>query len=240
MTARGRLVAVAVIVALAALALIVVLVFAFGRHNPTPPSLKSHPNPAIPGEILFLDNDGCLVRAAASGASRQEAYCLGQPNSPMVAWIDAQTVAVATYDGKGPAWTVIDLATKTERPGVPLTATGFNTPSQRSLVSPQGETVVANQQDGTISRITGGVRTEIAKFDVRKYGGPIPLTWSPDGQWILLQYYSPRGGDGQELWIISRDGSFQGTLATGAAGAIPSWRIEGVGVWPQVDGLPSK
>jgi hypothetical protein len=55
------------------------------------------------------------------------------------------------------------------------------------------------------------------------------LTWSPDGEWVLVAY---RAKD--ELWVIRRDGSLAGTL-TGNASADPSvvsWWIDGKGALP--------
>jgi len=65
---------------------------------------------------------------------------------------------------------------------------------------------------------------------VRDYGGPNPVIWSPDGQWILLHYWGR--SDTTELWIVSRDGAIRGTLASHAGGRAAAWYIEGAGSYP--------
>ncbi|MBA4182087.1 MAG: hypothetical protein C0506_15990, partial [Anaerolinea sp.] len=68
--------------------------------------------------------------------------------------------------------------------------------------------------------------------DCGKYKVPQFLTWSPDGEWVMLTFWSD-GKPGQELWILARDGSIAGTLATAGYNANPSWYIEGKGVLPK-------
>jgi hypothetical protein len=232
-TVRDRLVAAAVIVALAALALLIVLVFAFGRHDPSPPSLTKQPNASIPGELVFVDADGCIVRAAASGARREQAYCLPDNIGGPVAWIDDHTVGIVMYDQRGAVLREIDLATKVERDTGRIVQPG-KMPIDSSSVSVNGESVTVDK-DGAVFVVKGGARTRIADFDVSEYNGPQPVIWSPDGAWILLQYYPRNSDGGNELWILSRDGQTRGTIATNARGQGVSWRIDGVGITPTLD-----
>mgnify|MGYP003379564532 CR=1 FL=1 len=54
---KTRLYVAAVLGGLALLIAVALVVFAFGRHNPSPPSLQDNPRPEIPGQILYLDQD---------------------------------------------------------------------------------------------------------------------------------------------------------------------------------------
>jgi hypothetical protein len=236
MSVRDRLTAAAVILALAVLALVVVLVFAFGRHDPSPPALTKHPNDAIPGELLYIDSDGCIVRAAASGARREQAYCLALANDMggPIAWVDDHTVGIVLYDQRGAVLHEIDLATKQERDTGRIVETGKIIPIDLAAPSINGESVSVDE-DGGVFVVKAGVRTKVADFDVAEYNAPRPLIWSPDGGWILLQYY-PRNSNGKaELWILSRDGATKGTIATDARGEGASWRIAGVGITPTLN-----
>jgi hypothetical protein len=240
-TIRDRLYAVLVVGGVVAVALLLVLIFRFGRHDPSPPSLRSNPNPSISGVIVYFDRDGCIIRVDASGATRQELYCEGTQGPRIVSWVDAKTVAFARFVAPAAVWVLVDVETRqaTQTGGIAGQYKGF--PGPGSAVSPSGDTISVDQRDGKVFLVAGGVRTQIADFDVREYGGPNVLTWSPDGQWILLQYYPPRSDDGRsELWILSRDGVIKGTLATDAFGTAASWWIEGQGFLPAVDGLPPK
>ena len=213
---------------MAVVVLLVVLIAGFGRKHPSPPSLADAPNAAIPGELLFVDNDGCFVRAAASGASRETVYCAGSQKGGPVTWIDANTIGYLDYrDSSGATLVAIELTTKKERD------TGQTVDFKGGPVSAEsvrGERVDTDEE-GRVFRITDGVRTEIADFDVPEYSGLTAVTWSPDGDWILLAYHG-RNSDGGELWILSRDGATQGTIARGVQSTWASWRIDGVGISP--------
>lgn len=230
MTIRDRLLAAAVILAVAALALLVVFVFAFGRHDPSPPSLEKHPNAGIPGELVFVDDDGCIVRAAASGLSREQVYCLPDNVGGPIAWIDDHTVGIVIYDQRGAVLHEVDLQTKVERDTGRIVAPG-KVPIDSGLVSVNGESVSVDK-DGAVFVVKAGVRTKIADFDVSEYNGPQPVLWSPDGEWMVLQYYPRNSERGVEFWILSRDGRTAGTIATNARGQGVSWRIDGVGITP--------
>lgn len=246
MTRRDRLYGLLVLGGVVAVAVLIVLIFQFGRHKPSPPSLAANPNISIPGTIVYFDHDGCIVRADASGANRKELYCEAESGPGFLTWVDAKTVAFARFDSPTPVWILVDIETG-KATGTTVAVSqytsqykGFHFPGQNAISS-LGESVSVDQRDGKVFRIVDGIRTEIADFDVREYGGPNIVTWSPDGQWILLQYYPPRNNDGRnELWILSRDGAVRGTLATDARGSPGSWWIDGLGFLPAVEGLPAK
>ena len=75
-------------------------------------------------------------------------------------------------------------------------------------------------------------RTRIFDCDCSNYRSPQFLTWSPDGQWVMVTYWKNDNAQ-QQLWIIARDGSFAGTLAAAGPNANASWFIEGKGVLPK-------
>lgn len=242
---KTRLYVAGVLGGLAVLAVVGVLIFQFGRHDPSPPSLIDNPNRAIPGELLFQDEDGCFTRAAASGAAREEeVYCAAGPNfgGPGAVWVDANTIAFVSYnvvaspDGKGqPTLVEVDLATGKSTDTGRNVLPGLGGPFSATNV--HGESVQSDQ-DGTVYLVKDGKRSEIASFDVPEYGGPQPLIWSPDGEWILLSYY-PRRANGAELWLLSRDGQTAGTIASDVRFPAASWRIDGVGITPELVDVPA-
>jgi hypothetical protein len=225
----------AVILGLIAIIAVPVLIFAYGRHDPSPPSLEDNPNPAIPGVVLLFDDDGCVVEVDASGHGRRILTC-DVPTSPasFLTRIDAQTIAIAeSIPGPGtPAFdvTFLNLETGEETTGrvsVPDQGFPFGPSNQES---PNGERVSVGQ-NGEITVVSGTSKDEIRDFDVREYGGPQFLTWSPDGEWMLFAYYDE---DDQELWVLSRDGQTAGTITEGLRQPVASWYIEGLGAWPKV------
>jgi hypothetical protein len=231
---KDRLVVAAVLGAIALLALVVVIVFRYSRHDPSPASLEDTPNAAIPGRVVFVDKDRCIVLAEASGASREELYCGGDIS--WVSWIDERTVAFDEY-GKGmpsTGRTEIDIATRETRDTT--NPTQFKTEVRESV---NGE-IATVEYSGEVYVSGGGSRTEIADFDVPENYGPTFVTWSPDGAWLLLQYSGPKS-DGSELWVLSRDGVVRGTLATGMQGWGPqtvSWWVDGTGYLPELFAQP--
>ena len=146
-----------------------------------------------------------------------------------VAWIDADTIQFAdTATPRPPQWTELDLATKetteTARPATWV---------QQYTQLPDG--TEAWTEGGSLFVAEAGVREEIASFDVPGGRSPTVVTWSPDEQWLLLQYPED---DGMELWIVSRDGEVRGTLASGLGGygaAAVSWWIDSAGVTPPIE-----
>lgn len=216
---RERAWAAGIVGGLAVVAVLAFVVFRFGRLDPSPPSLQNEPNAAIPGEIVFVDEDNCVIRTAASGAWREEVLC--DKGVQYAAWTAPGRIGVTTWS-PGMSWFEVDLETgeRTPRTGDPPRP-GFE--SRHGVVlTPDGEVTVS---EGT------GTRT-IADFDLPESGSLGVIGWSPDDEWLLLNYHRPRGGSSSELWILSRDGSVQGTLATDAFGWSASWWIEGVGTTP--------
>jgi len=227
---KTRIYVTGVLGGLAVLLVLAVVVVQFGRNNPSPPSLIENPNPAIPGELLYQNEDGCIMRAAASGASREEVWCTGERfGGGGVTWVDSDTIAYVSHEkGRGALYEV-DLNTREERVSSSVvTGPQYGPGGPRG---PDGETITVDQ-DGTVHLVKGGTRTEIADFDGTGHNFPNATLWSPDGQWILLQYYPPRGNNGYELWVLSRDGKTSGTIAKDVQGFGTSWRIDGVGITP--------
>lgn len=222
-----RLVVAAILAGLAALAAVVVVVLQFGRVDPSPPSLVDNPNPAIPGEILYFDNFGCAVRIQASGA-RRSTTCGDQFRGPIsFGWVDAETIA--WWEGDRLVQMAIATGERTVRTDVDLSRRRF---PERPGFSVNGEGAVAEGGRLYILRRDGS-REEIARFDVGSRWIQ-PLLWSPDGNWLLIQWVPPRG-DGPELWIVSRDGRTRGTIVEAGAG-LPEpvgWWIDGHGGTPR-------
>jgi hypothetical protein len=231
---RQRAVVAAVLCGLVAMVAVPLLIFQFGRHDPSPPSLEDEPNPAIPGEVLYFDEDGCVVRARASGEQTEIGTC-DVPTSPasFLTWVDGETIAVAQSEFARPGdqfgVTTLNLRTGDEGTAtvVGLPDPPFGAQGQESV---HGERVAVSSE-GEVTILAGTTKRVVADFDVREYGGPQFLTWSPDGEWMLLTYYDD---DAQELWVLSRDGQTSGTLAGGLRQPVVSWYIEGVGVSPEV------
>ena len=233
---KSRLIVAGILLGLAAIVVVPVLVFQFGRSDPSPPALEDKPNVAIPGELLYFDEDGCVVRAKASGAGTMIATCdIASSPASFVTWLDGHTIAVAaSFPGKVEgqfAVTTYDLETGA-RGEATVTETGLGFPfgpvQQESV---NGERVSISET-GEVTLLAGSRKTEVAQFDVARYRGPHFLTWSPDGEWMALAYYDDRA---HQLWILSRDGQTSGTLARGLRQPVVSWYIEGAGAWPKVD-----
>lgn len=226
---RARIFVAAVLAGLAALVVTVLLVINYGRHDPSPPSLRDHPNPAIPGRIIYLDEDQCIIRTDASGAGpEEELYCLS--TNEYIAglyYVDPGRILFTRADYPNPRLFELDVEARAVRDlgALPPPAKPENT----GTVSPSGEEVFA-ESDGSIVLLKDGTRTTIADFDTRDYGGPSPVTWSPDGAWILLRYWG-RSNE-TELWIVSKDGHVRGTLTEHASGSPVSWLIDGTGTYP--------
>lgn len=233
---RTRLYAAAILGGLAVLAVTVLAVFAFGRKDPSPPSLQEHPNSLIPGELLFVDRDSCFVQATASGLERRRRACLTQfSGSPQLYWLSDDTAAILRFDSRGSVLWEVDLNTGAERDTGRVVAADYWKPGPGGIgggnYAPDGSYAVA-EQDGTLFVIQNGVRTRIASFDVPDYNQPQVMGWSPDSQWILLSFY-PRRADGPEMWIVSRDGRTTGTISRNVApGGNAAWRMNGLATQP--------
>lgn len=228
---KTRLYVAAVLGGLALLAATVVVVFAFGRHNPSPPSLEDNPRTEIPGELLYINQDYCFVTAAASGSERAALACMPRYfTGPRLYWVDDNTAGVIQYDQRGAVLWHVDLRTGAMTDtGKVIGSFSIEKPSPPGLYggayAPDG-TFASVDQDGALYFVRDGVRKKITNFDSPEHGQPQVLLWSPDGQWLVLQYYPPRAG-GPEIWIVSRDGATQGTLAKDVAPGPGSaaWRI---------------
>lgn len=227
---RARLLIAGALSAVAVATVLSLAILEFGIRHPSPPSLERDPNPAIPGEIVYRNESGCLVRAPASGAGpRREVACL--PLSEFYGPISlvSEQILVLT---DGSSLVAYDLETR-QRTAVPA---GLSTSPERKPgidqgVAPSGDLAMLDAK-GRLIIVTGTTKVEIGDFDVDYYT-LFPMIWSPDSQWILLRYQPPRGRGRAELWVVSRDGQTKGTLATDAlVGGWASWRIDGVGVTP--------
>jgi hypothetical protein len=229
---KARLYVAGVLAAVALVLVLAVVVLQFGISQPSPPSLRDHPRDEIPGSILHFDLGGCIVDAAASGRGVERVICplAGAGYADTVTWIDEQTLAYAvTESSAGQStwhWVQVDLVTKRETTLSSLTGQPTRAADPLSV---RGERVSLDP-DGYLYRDSGGDRVRIYELPSNQGAGQFEFaTWSPDGEWFLLRYY-PK----DELWIIRRDGSVAGTLASDVRGGA-SWIVPGVGILPRVD-----
>lgn len=223
---KQRLIIAAALGGVAILVAVVVIAFQFGRIDPSPPSLRDTPNASIRGEILYTSSQSCVTRADASGLSRQEICFPALLYTGPFAWVDATTIR---------AWSQgivadVDLLTGARTP-VSTTGTGIEKYPPRPPVSSSGETVLVDR--GDLYLVSAGGQQKIASFDIGDTWLE-PILWSPDDEWLLVRWQPPRDRD-SELWIVSRDGSVKGTIATDFQGNWAAWRIDGVGATPAVD-----
>lgn len=244
---RLRLYAAGVIGAIALLAIVLVVVLAFGRHHPSPPLLSERPRPEIPGEILYLDREGCFVVTKASGESIQKLGCSALyqkgPFGEEFWWIDENTVRWVLRDspttGKVMEVNIRTGVVRETGQTAPATSPeiekGLTRPPVRGVLdclqAPDGVHACMDE-DRKLVIVDGDTSKHVASFDLPKYNTPHVKGWSPDSRWIVLEYY-PQRADGPELWIVSRDGSVRGTLAKNNTFTRIAWRIEGVGSWPE-------
>ena len=218
---RTRLYTAGVVLGLGAVAALAVLLVAAGRLDPSPPSLERHPVPEIPGWILYVGPDGCVIRARASGEQREAVAC---PGTDVVglSWLDAGTVAYVEAVGGQAVVTTVSLET-----GESATRPWAGHVQRKNLLSVQGERVDFDEE-GSVYVVQGTDRVKVLDFDGPEYSRPYFVTWSPDGGWLLLAYTG-------ELWVVSRDGRVAGTLARTARGSgAASWWIDGYGYLPEV------
>ncbi len=239
---RNALFLAAAALGLAAVVLIPLVVVRFGRVDPSPASLSDDPRNEIPGELLYRDYDGCLVRAAASGATRERLFC-GIPYVPIsggarsYAWVDAETVAYVVHGMTldSAHVTELDLRMNAKSAG----ERRIRVPGPKEVgrygqlepISVHGERASVTD-DGKLRINRNGEQDEIADFDIA--GLLRVVTWSPDGEWLALSYLAEEGDGRSEIWLISRDGKVRGTLAKGLGDVQVSWRIEGAGIAPLV------
>lgn len=235
---RTRLYAAGILGGLALLVVTAFIVFQFGRKQPSPDSLQTHPNATIPGELLFVDSDSCFVQAKASGETRRTRACI--PNSfatPQLYWTADDLALFVRFDSRGGVLWQVDLNSGSQTDTGRVVSVDVYKPGPGGVgggnYAPDGTYALA-EQGGDLFLIEAGVRKQIASFDVAQYNQPQVLIWSPDSQWIVLQYY-PRKGDGPELWIVSRDGKTRGTIARNVANSTGvAWRMDGLATQPPV------
>lgn len=224
---RERLFALGAIAAVLVIAVVVGFVFFFGRLDPSPPSLRDTPQPSIPGEILFVDMEGCLHTMPASGAEPpRELVC--RRDIQGATWLGDGRVLYATIP-KETQWWVFDPATGQQsrvESNVEWWTSGLEL---GDVESPTGELVAAPyNSDGDIIVVANdGTERVIYEYDGPNGYYPEFRTWSPDGKFIAVFY-----GRKEEIWLIAADGSVAGTLAKDVRWGPVSWRIEGVGYLP--------
>lgn len=229
---RSRFYVVGVLGGVALLIVALVVAFSFGRHDASPPLLKDHAQPSIPGEILYLDEDSCFRRVTAATGQVTKLACIPREYGAGLYWLDEDTAELVRYGSRGPELWDVDLKSGTLRDtGRTLANANLKPPASGGAYAPNGAYAFGDSKGG-VSVLVDGRQTQIAKFDVGEYNGPQVLLWSPDSSWLLLQYY-PRYSGASELWIISRDGQTRGTLARDAS-QLAAWRIEGEGAQPQL------
>lgn len=223
---KSRLAIAATFAGVAVLVAVALVAFQFGRIDPSPPSLRNTPAPSIPGEILYTSGQSCLTRADASGANRHEICYPALLYIGPFTWVDANTIRTWSQGVVAD----IDLRTGARTP-VSKSGSGIEKFPLRPPVSSAGDTVLVDR--GDLYLVSAGGQQKIASFDIGDTWLE-PIVWSPDGKWILVRWQPPRGRE-SELWIVSRDGSVKGTLATNFEGNWAAWRIDGVGTTPTVD-----
>ena len=193
---------------------------------------------SIPGEILFLDDDGCIQATAASGEWKEEIYCFPEK---LESW-DLPGYVLIRDDDRTPGYlkpvmtatqyefVAIDPVTKQ---AVPTGRRGDLSWGQSWGVSPLGE--YAHRGDyyaGESSSLYVSYNWNWPGTKVVEFGRDTVFDvegWSPDGQWILLQVMK----DHCEYWAISRDGASSRVVAKNAHCTVPSWWVDGQGNWPK-------
>lgn len=181
-----------------------------------------------------------MSSARASGEDTRVATCdISSSPASFVTWLGADTIAVAqsTFSKLGPpdgefAVSTFNLRTGERGSGKVVSSSQlFPFAGPVAQESSRGERISVSPT-GEVTILSGTSKVQIADFDVAEYRAPQFLTWSPDGEWMLLSYWND---DASELWVLSRDGKTRGTLATGLRQPVASWYIEGYGAWPKVD-----
>jgi hypothetical protein len=223
---KTRLYVAAVFAAIIGAALLAILVINFGGDDPSPPSLLDNPRPEIPGAIVFIDKKGCISTVDASGEDLRQVACPVGQGIQEVTWVTAGQVAYRSYGRNAGEWLSIDLATGKESVLGPGSDAYGNIP----VVSSKGEVLIVDRS-GDIYVEKDAVTTRIFDFEGDADEGlPDFVTWSPDGEWVVLSYWRDN-----EVWIIRRDGTIAGSLDGPASGGVYanfSWIIPGVGIAP--------
>ncbi len=219
----ARWFAVIVLGGLASVLVAAVVLLRLGVTDPSPPSLTRDPNPAIPGDLLYLDSGSCLVLARASGESSRSVHCTGLMPRRLF-FLGQQQAGYLVSSISGETLVVVDLQSGAEVERRPVGPSDFP-----ELLAPDG-TRVFRRDDGRLDLIRDGAVTGTLSFPGLDWA-PEHVGWSPDSQWLAFLYFPPRERSA-ELWLVSRDGAIRGTLATNATGSQVAWRIEGLPAWP--------
>jgi hypothetical protein len=221
-----RLYAAAGLVSVAMAAVLAVLLMSFGGHHPPPPPLLDSPRVQLPGTLVYVDEDGCIITVAASGADLWPLSCPGAWTVEEVTWVDAEHVAYRRYDSDEGDWIGIDLATGFESVLGPAVYADRAT----SPLSHRGERVVVDQS-GDIYVEQGAATRRIFEFNGSAADGlPRFVMWSPDGEWAVLDHWR-----GNAYWFIKRDGTAARSLEHPSANGVSStlsWIIPGSGIAP--------
>lgn len=225
---RERLWAAGALGGVGALAVLAIVVLRFGIINPSPPSMQEVRNEAIAGMIAFADEDGCYHVIDAAGGEPRQVTCGLKNFGGDLTWVDAEHIAFAIYTGSGVTWRSVDVATGEEADLG--TTSGPGGLEADDMVSPLGERLIIDYPGGDVYRVDGPDRVRIFDYDGPDSWTPEYITWSPDGEWVLLRY----GKEG-ELWVVRRDGSFSGTLVDDVAFGRPSWWMDELGALPEVE-----
>jgi hypothetical protein len=204
--------------------------------------LREHPNPAIPGQIVYESGcrilcERCLTVVAASGLTPEVQATCDLPSRPIeVLWIDATSVGFLVQPAGryiGPdrvepeqQLNSVNIATheiaETDVFGhMEYVAVNYQ------AVSLGGEVASVDQNAGRL--FVGG--EEIARLNVGGDGYVHQPKWSPDGRWLLVGL-TPDEGDADELWVVSRDGKVKGLVAKDYLGGA-AWYIDGMGSRPR-------
>lgn len=226
---KERAFALALIGGVAAILLAVGWVLIYERLDPSPPSLRDDPRLEIPGEVLYINEKGCIIVAAASGETRDELIC--PVNLDAAGWTEDGRVLYSTWPAqpsdRSANWWVYDPVTG-ETEELDINRQSFEVFEPRGDDSPSGQTVSVNSDGDVVVSTTPTESRVVYEFDGADSWYPEFMTWSPDGEYILMWY-----GADEELWIIASDGDFAGTLAGDVRWSRPiSWRIEGLGYLP--------
>lgn len=231
---RQRLFALGIIAGVAVIGAVVVYVLVYGRLDPSPPSLRKHPEPAIPGEIVYVTADGCIRIVQASGEGEpQELICRSDIQG--VTWLaDGRVLYAAFPKGPNSSWWIIDPQTR-EQTNVTATIDWWTAFGETEYSSPDRSlSAVPYGREEAIAVIgADGQQRTIYESDGPEGYYPEFRTWSPDGRYLAFFY-----GRDQEIWLIAADGSVAGTLAGDVGWAFISWRIEGTGYLPKMRTAP--